>query len=101
MKLKIETKRGEGRVSFHLKGNLNTSTYLQFQELLIPAFDEASGIDIDFADLEFFSTDGFKPLLAGIKKSKETGVPMTLSNVSKDIMEVFRVTGFAKELTIV
>ena len=100
MKLKIDTRKESGKIAFTLKGRLDTTTYLRLQDVVIPAFDEAKDIELDFAQITLLSTDGLRVLLAGQKKSQATGVPMTISNVSEEIMEVFRNTGFADILTI-
>jgi len=55
---------------------------------------------VSLAQITIMSTDGLRVLLAGQKRSDAVGVPMTVSNVSDDILEIIRETGFIDILTI-
>ena len=83
-----------------LSGRLDTTTAPQLQETLIPAFDGAKEVELDFAGLTYVSSAGLRVLLMGQKTAKAKGGSMTLTHVSGEIMEVFEMTGFADMLTI-
>ena len=87
-------------ITFTLKGRLDTTTAPKLQEVLIPAFDEAKEVTLDFLDLEYVSSAGLRVLLVGQKEAKKKGGSLTLTNVSGDVMEVFEMTGFAEMLNI-
>ena len=98
----IITKSNEnGKLIIALDGRLDTTTAPQLEAALVPAFDEAGEIMLDFAKLEYVSSAGLRVLLIGQKEAKKRGAAMTLSGVSADIMEVLDMTGFSDMLTIV
>ncbi len=89
------------KLTLALEGRLDTTTAPQLQDVLIPAFDEAKEITLDFSALAYVSSAGLRVLLMGQKEAKKKGGSMTICGVSEEIMEVFEMTGFADMLTIV
>ena len=89
-----KTQNGE-ITTFALDGRLDTTTSPSLQEVLIPEFNTATQVDLDFTELKYVSSAGLRVLLMGEKTAKAKGAKMTLRNVSKDIMEVFQMTGFS------
>jgi len=96
----ISKTKENGKLTLALDGRLDTSTSPLFQEALIPTFDEAKEIIIDFAKLIYVSSAGLRILLMGQKEAKAKNATMTLCNVSGEVMEVFDMTGFSDMLTI-
>ena len=95
-------KTGEnGRLTLALDGKLDTITSTQLQEALIPAFNDAKEVILDFKQLKYTSSAGLRVLLLGQKAAKSKNATMTLHNVSEEIMEVFEITGFSNMLTII
>ena len=90
-----------GKLTFGLSGRLDTTTAPQLQADLLPAFDEAAEIVLDFAELAYVSSAGLRVLLMGQKTANSKGASMSLTGVSPEIMEVFEMTGFADMLTII
>ena len=88
----------EGRIVLALDGRLDTASAPRLQEVLIPAFDEAGDVTLDFADLAYVSSAGLRVLLTGLKTAKARGASMTVRKVSDEIMEVLEMTGFADML---
>ena len=97
----INKTQNSDKTTFALSGRLDTTTAPQLQETLIPEFDAAKQVELDFAELSYVSSAGLRVLLMGQKTAKAKGGAMTLSHVSPEIMEVFEMTGFADMLTIV
>jgi len=93
--------RQNGEITFELAGRLDTTSAPQLQEALLPAFDGADSVTLEFSGLAYVSSAGLRVLLMGEKTAKSKGVPMRLAGVSEDVMEVFEMTGFADILTIV
>ena len=83
-----------------LDGRLDTTSAPQLQDVLLPAFEEASAVKLDFSGLEYISSAGLRVLLAGQKTAQTKNASMTVSGVSEEIMEVFTMTGFTEILTI-
>ena len=91
----------DGKLKLSIVGRLDKVTAPQLQEALIPAFDEANEIMLDFSGITYVSSAGLRVLLTGHKTAKAKGAFMTLSSVSEDIMEVLDMTGFSDMLDIV
>jgi anti-anti-sigma factor len=83
-----------------LEGRLDTTTAPQLQTELIPEFDAAKEIKLDFKGLDYVSSAGLRVLLMGEKTAKAKGGKMILTNVSEDVMEVLEMTGLSDVLTI-
>lgn len=97
----INKTQTDGKLTFALEGRLDTTTAPQLQEVLIPSFEDAKDVNLDFSNLVYVSSAGLRVLLMGHKTAKEKEAVMTLSNISQEIMEVFEMTGFSEMLTIV
>ena len=82
-----------------ISGRLDAYTSIQLQEELLPVFDETNA-ELDFAELVYVSSAGLRVLLLGEKTAKAKGYSMNLINVSKDIKEIFEMTGFSDILKI-
>jgi anti-anti-sigma factor len=83
-----------------LEGRLDTTTAPELQTELIPEFDTAKHIRLDFKDLVYVSSAGLRVLLMGEKTAKAKGGKMVLINVSEEVMEVLEMTGLSEVLTI-
>ena len=92
---------GNGTLTIAIEGRLDTTTAPQLQDILIPAFEEAKEIKLDFSKLAYVSSAGLRVLLIGQKEAKKKGGSMTVGGVSEEIMEVLEMTGFSEMLTIV
>ncbi len=96
----IDKKLENGKLTLALDGRLDTTTAPRLQEVLLPAYDEANDITLDFTKLAYVSSAGLRVLLMGQKEAKKKGGAMALTGVSEEIMEVLEMTGFADMLTI-
>lgn len=97
----IQKARSEEKIILAISGRLDTTTAAQLQEALIPSFDEAKQVEIDFTELAYVSSAGLRVLLSAQKTAKAKGAALVLKNVSEEVMEVFKMTGFSDILTIV
>ena len=89
------------KVIFELDGRLDTTTSPKLQESLTPVFDDSiDEIILDFKNLSYISSAGLRVLLMGQKLASAKQKPMSICNVSEEVMEVFEMTGFADMLTI-
>ena len=78
-----------------LEGRLDALTAPELQKKLIPLFDAHSEIVLDFAELAYISSAGLRVLLLGQKAATSKRAAFTLVNVSPQVMEVFKMTGFS------
>ena len=97
----IDRKLENGVLTLTLEGRLDTATSPQLQDVLLPAFDEAKEVTLDFAGLAYVSSAGLRVLLMGQKAAQAKEASMKIRSVSADIMEVFEMTGFSDILTFV
>ncbi len=80
------------------EGRLDTNTSKELEEAIAPELDRFNALTLDFAELQYLSSAGLRVLLSVQKKMK--GKKFSLTNVNKNIMEVFEITGFVDFLTI-
>jgi len=95
-----KTQDGE-KLILGLEGRLDTTTASQLQAELLPAFDAAKEIKLDFSKIEYVSSAGLRVLLMGEKAARAKEASMIVCGVSPEVMEVFQMTGFANFLKII
>ncbi|MCL2088497.1 MAG: STAS domain-containing protein [Oscillospiraceae bacterium] len=98
--ISINKVKEDGRVVLFLSGRLDTASAADLQSVLLDELDSEKNVVLDFMNVEYISSAGLRVLLLGEKKAIKTGAKQTLTNVSEDIMEVLRITGFSNILTI-
>ncbi|MCL1857735.1 MAG: STAS domain-containing protein [Oscillospiraceae bacterium] len=97
----INKTQENGKLILAIEGRLDTTTAPQFQNVLIPAFDKAKEVMLDFKNLVYVSSAGLRVLLMGQKTAKAKSCSMTVTGVSDDVMEILEMTGFSDMLTII
>ena len=96
----ITVSQKEFKKIFTVTGRLDTASAPQLQAFLIPAFDEAKQVELDFAGLSYVSSAGLRVLLLGEKTAKSKDAVMSLVNVSDEVKAIFDMTGFTDILKI-
>ncbi len=97
----ITTTRDGGKTTMALSGRLDTVTAPELQAVLVPEFDAAKEVTLRVDELFYISSAGLRVLLIGEKAAKEKQAKLIVSGVSKNVMEVFEMTGFTEILTII
>jgi len=97
----INKTQENGKITLALDGRLDTTTSPRLQDVLIPALNETTQVELDFTKLAYVSSAGLRVLLIGQKTAKAKNASMTVSGVSEEIMEVFNMTGFSDILEII
>ena len=92
--------QSEGKTIFALSGRLDTTTAPQLQETLLSELDTVKEVELDFTEMTYVSSAGLRVLLTGEKTAKARGARMTLTHVSPDIIDIFKMTGFETVLHI-
>lgn len=77
-------------------GRIDSNTAREVEEALLPLFDAPAPVLVDFGELTYISSAGLRVLLLAARRSKATGVALSLAGMSKPVDEVFRISGFAK-----
>ena len=98
--MNVTKTQNEGQTIFALSGKLDTTTAPEFQNELIPEFESAKSVTVDFTEISFVSSAGLRVLLMGEKTAKAKGSAMVLTNVPADVMEIFTKSGLARIFTI-
>ena len=98
--MNISKTQENGKVVLAIEGKVSTTTSQRFQEALIPIFDEAKEVVLDFSEVAYIASAGLRVLFTGYEAANAKGVKMTLRGVSEDVMEVFEMTGFVEFLEI-
>lgn len=94
--------RKEGSTLFvAVEGELDVRTSPELEENLLPALKGVTEAEIDLEGLYYLSSAGLRVLLAASKAMEEQDGEMTVKNVSEDVMDILKVTGFDNLFTIV
>ena len=84
-----------------LGGILDTKSAPQLQDAIMESVTDVTEINFDFANLEYLTSAGLRAILVAQQEMEDKEGKMTLKNVSKDIMDIFKMTGFLSILTII
>lgn len=82
-----------------LDGRLDTTTAPQLEDALKCSLEGIAELVIDIDKLEYISSAGLRVLLSAQKTMNRQG-SLLIKNASKEIMEIFDVTGFTDILNI-
>ena len=96
----IVKERQNDSLILRLEGRLETGTADKLQEAIEQESEGLIHLTIDMTQLTYLTSAGLRVLLRTKKRLQATGGDMVLTNVNKDIMEVFGITGFDDILTI-
>ena len=82
---------------FKLDGWLDTQSSPQLASELDALGDSVTALVLDLEKLEYISSAGLRQVVAAHKRMKGE---LTVINVSAEILDVFKMTGFDKKLNI-
>ena len=91
----IEIQQSEKQILAILNGELDTAASADAEVSLQPLLDsKGRDVVIDCSGLEYIASSGLRILIGILKAAKATGSKVTMRNVSDDIKNVFKLTGF-------
>jgi anti-sigma B factor antagonist len=96
----INKKQEGDKIILECAERLDTTTAPELEAQLLPAFDEAVHVVLDFAGLVYVSSAGLRILLKAQKTATAVKGSLVIKNVSDEIREVFEMTGFSDILTV-
>ena len=97
--MEITSKREENKVTMEITGWLDTQTAPQLGEALSQLDDNVTSLVFDFSKLEYISSAGLRQVVAAYKKmAGKDG--FKIINVSNEVFDVFRLTGFDQKIQI-
>ena len=97
--LNIEKKQDGSNLDIKVSGKLNTTTSPELEQSINESIDGVTALTFDFAELSYISSAGLRVLLSAQKKMNKQG-SMVVKNCTREILEIFEVTGFSDILTI-
>ncbi len=93
--MKVNIQQNENEVVVSLNGELDTVATTNMSEVLGRVTDLASQhLVIDCKDLEYVSSSGLRFFMQLKKGSEEHGGSVEIRNLSEDVAEIFRLSGF-------
>ena len=97
--MEITSKREESKVTMEITGWLDTQTAPQLGEALSQLDDNVTSLVFDFSKLEYISSAGLRQVVTAYKKmAGKDG--FKIINVSNEVFDVFRLTGFDQKIQI-
>ena len=91
--LNIEKKQDGSNLDIKVSGKLNTTTSPELEQSINESIDGVTALTFDFAELSYISSAGLRVLLSAQKKMNKQG-SMVVKNCTREILEIFEVTGF-------
>jgi len=99
--MEIKQVNDAGQLTVTVTGCLDTTTSPELMSVFQSALEGVTALLIDFTDLEYVSSAGFRVLLVAHKKMMAVGGTMSIRGVRPAVREVFDMTGFSDIFTIV
>ncbi|MBS0286052.1 MAG: STAS domain-containing protein [Proteobacteria bacterium] len=94
--MEIKDDKIDGQTVVSLSGRIDSTAAVEFEEKLIEIIDTGCHVMvIDFLRVQFISSAGLRVLLLAAKKVKPYGGKILLCDMSKDVREVFDISGFS------
>jgi anti-sigma B factor antagonist len=98
--IEIKKEQDGSNLTIGLKGVLDTPAKPALEEALKGCYSGLSRLTFDFVELEYITSAGIRVLLKAQNEMDRRNGEMVLIHVSKEIMEVFGLTGFSDVLDI-
>ena len=98
--MEIEKIQNGDVTTLNLTGRLDTVTSPDLQKTLVEIMPGTHVIELNFSKVDYVSSAGLRVLLFGQKNTQASGKTMKLKNVSTEVSEVFKITGFDGMLII-
>ena len=103
MEIIINTSPDNGNISvIEVEGRMDALSVGEFEEKVIPqcSVDGITGYVIDFSKLIYISSAVLRAILKVAKLCKEQGRKIAICNLSPEVHEVFKISGFDLIITV-
>ena len=87
-------------ITISIEGKVDTNSSPQLQDAILKSFQKVNQVVLDFSQCAYVSSAGLRALLIGQKTADSKKGIMKLTNVPDILMQVLKVSGFIKILTI-
>lgn len=96
----IETRNG-GIAAVEVKGRIDSTTAVSLQERLSDLVRSGcTGLIVDFKQVAYISSAGFKALLIAARLGEDTRCALTLCGIAGEARRMFEIGGFDQVFTI-
>lgn len=96
----IEEVGFEDKLQLNVKGKVDAVSAPEFQNAVLKAFVKSANIIINFSETTYVSSAGLRALIIGQKTAQSKGGSMSIINANEGIVDVLRVTGLEKMLSV-
>jgi uncharacterized protein (TIGR02172 family) len=97
----MKTKSENGILVLYLEGRIDTNNAAETEKEIFSAVeekkDDTEKVKIDAGNLEYISSAGLRVLM---KLRKSLGYPLEVTDVSRDVYDIFETTGFTELLDV-
>ena len=97
----IKTEIIGSTINIAITGALNSQSAPELHEIIMDAVPDVTEMNFDFADIEYLTSAGLREILTAQQEMDDKDGKLTIKNVSQDIMDIFKMTGFLSILTII
>ena len=97
--MKIIESEENGKTILAAEGWLDTPSSAELMEA-IQGIGDVKGLVLDFDKVEYICSSGLRAVLYGYKKMLKLGGSFSVVRVRREVMDVFRLTGFDRDLNI-
>ncbi len=95
MEIVLETNNEHNATIIKAEGRLDAITVTDFEEKVVPlSVSGTQNLIIDFSNLVYISSAGLRAILKIAKGCKEKSCKLVLCSLSKEVSEVFKISGF-------
>lgn len=99
--MNIREKKEHGKLTLFTSGRLDTASSPNLENALSEKLTEdVLELTLNFEELEYLSSAGLRILLEAHKRMKKRNGRMVIYGANKDILQVFKITGFQDFLII-
>ena len=97
--MKFDMNQEGTRLTVNVEGELDVRTSPELEKELMPALEGITEAVIDLKEVTYLSSAGLRTLLSAAKLMDRQG-KVVVKNVSNDVMEILKITGFDSLLTL-
>jgi anti-sigma B factor antagonist len=96
--MKVTEKNGKKVIT--LEGEINASSGMSYKEGITALFNDSNTFVLSFKDVVYMNSSGLREIIDLLKQSNKVKKELRLTEMSKDIREMFSFTGLDKVFKI-
>ncbi len=96
----IDEARSGDKLQLNLHGKIDAVSSSELQTEVLKAFQKCPNVILNFGDVSYISSAGLRALLIGQKTAGSKGGKFLIINANEAVLEILRVTGLEKVLSV-